>query len=219
MPGRRSPLLVVVTLAAVVLAGCDIDDGRQLADPVFPPPAVTTTTTTPVPDAEIDLPVVSPSSLPLSPELAGSPDGGFQLIAPWRDGAPIPDRYTCQGDAVSPALTWTGLPDGTAEVAVSMASTVDPTDVRWLVLGITPETTGFVEGRLPSGASAWLAPEGAIGYGAPCPVVGQETAFVFTVHALSQQFEPTTESSAADVVASLEIVAIATASVGGNVAG
>jgi hypothetical protein len=33
-------------------------------------------------------------------------------------GSPIPLRFTCDGDDVSPPLAWSGVPTGTVEVAL-----------------------------------------------------------------------------------------------------
>jgi hypothetical protein len=40
------------------------------------------------------------------------------------DGAPIPSRYSCEGDDVSPPLAWTGIPAG----AKALALVVDDPD-------------------------------------------------------------------------------------------
>ena len=34
------------------------------------------------------------------------------------EGGMIPSKYTCDGDNISPALNWTGAPDGTASFAL-----------------------------------------------------------------------------------------------------
>ena len=47
------------------------------------------------------------------------------------EGQPIPRRYTCDGDNVSPPLNWTGLPAGTGSVAV--CKTGSPT----MTMGLT----------------------------------------------------------------------------------
>ena len=36
----------------------------------------------------------------------------------FEDGATIPKKYTCDGDDRSPALSWSGVPDGTKSFAL-----------------------------------------------------------------------------------------------------
>src|SRR5262245_6031063 len=36
----------------------------------------------------------------------------------FRDGSPIPAKYTCEGQDVSPPLTWSGIPDGTKSLVL-----------------------------------------------------------------------------------------------------
>ena len=36
----------------------------------------------------------------------------------FRDGGPIPRKYTCDGDGVSPPLAWKGVPPNTGAVAI-----------------------------------------------------------------------------------------------------
>ena len=42
------------------------------------------------------------------------------------EGGAIPSRYTCDGDDVSPPITWSGAPEGTAAYALI----VDDPDAR-----------------------------------------------------------------------------------------
>ena len=73
----------------------------------------------------------------------------------------IPIKYTCEDDDVSPALEWSGVPQG----AKSLALIVDDPDapdpnapkmvyVHWVLYDIPPSATGLAEGmksdRLPT---------------------------------------------------------------------
>jgi phosphatidylethanolamine-binding protein (PEBP) family uncharacterized protein len=73
------------------------------------------------------------------------------------EGQPIPRRYTCDGDNVSPPLSWTGLPAGTGSVALVVDDPDAPsgTYTRWVVVNVAPTVTSFDQdpsaGERPTG--------------------------------------------------------------------
>ncbi len=102
------------------------------------------------------------------------------------EGSAIPPRHTCDGEDVSPALSWEGAPDGT----LSLALIVDDPDARgfahWVLFDVAPVAAG----ALPAGYSA--SPDappqgmhafGRLGYAGPCPPSGSHR-YVFTLYAL-----------------------------------
>ena len=116
----------------------------------------------------------------------------------FRNGEPIPKRYTGEGDNVSPPLSWSGLPDGTRELVVICddldALTPEPW-VHWLIYKIPADITGLPEDlpkkrhvKYPPGAlqgkNSWPAGQ-IIGYRGPLPPPGHATHhYYFTLHAL-----------------------------------
>src|SRR5262245_22672458 len=54
------------------------------------------------------------------------------------DGGTIPTRYSCHGDNTSPPLAWSGLPSGTATVALVVDDPDAPggTYTHWVVWNI-----------------------------------------------------------------------------------
>jgi phosphatidylethanolamine-binding protein (PEBP) family uncharacterized protein len=69
-------------------------------------------------------------------------------------GGTIPRRYTCVGENLSPPLRWSGVPEGTAGIALVVD---DPdasrgTYVHWVLIGLDPATDGLAEGAVPAGA-------------------------------------------------------------------
>jgi Raf kinase inhibitor-like YbhB/YbcL family protein len=108
--------------------------------------------------------------------------------------AAIPIKYTCEDDDVSPALEWSGVPQGTRSLAliVDDPDAPDPNApkmvyVHWVLYDIPPSTTGLAEGmrsdRLPKGAREGRNDWGNHGYGGPCPPIGRHRYF-FKLYAL-----------------------------------
>ncbi len=104
------------------------------------------------------------------------------------DNGEIPIRFTCQGEDISPALIWDGVPDGTASLAliVDDPDAPDPAApkmiwVHWVLYNIPPDVGGLPEavpsGTLPSGTLEGLNDWTRTGYGGPCPPIGRHRYF------------------------------------------
>ncbi len=99
----------------------------------------------------------------------------------------IPEKYTCEGEDLSPPLTWTGVPQGTRSLAliVDDPDAPDPahprmTWVHWVLFNISPETVALLEGAAkapPSGGRHGLNDWKRTGYGGPCPPIGRHRYF------------------------------------------
>ncbi|MFM7135971.1 MAG: YbhB/YbcL family Raf kinase inhibitor-like protein [Planctomycetota bacterium] len=103
-------------------------------------------------------------------------------------GQPIPRRYTCEGDDISPPLEWTGIPEGTKSLAliVEDPDAPDPAApkrvwVHWVLYDIPVNVSGLPEGAgekdLPKGSREGLNDWKKVGYGGPCPPVGRHRYF------------------------------------------
>jgi len=103
-------------------------------------------------------------------------------------GQPIPRRYTCDADDISPPFDWTGLPEGTKSLAliVDDPDAPDPAApkrvwVHWVVYDIPVGVSGLPEGAggkdLPKGAHEGLNDWKKLGYGGPCPPVCRHRYF------------------------------------------
>lgn len=115
------------------------------------------------------------------------PAGGALITvssAAFPAGGSIPVRYSCNGDNVSPPLAWSGLPAGTAEVAVVVDDPDAPRGAfyHWIVAGLAPSTTALAEGT-HAGITA-TGSSGQPGYTGMCPPAGQRHRYRFTVYAL-----------------------------------
>lgn len=72
----------------------------------------------------------------------------FRLTSPaFEHDTPLPQRYTGDGDDLSPPLTWTGLPPGTKEVVLICDDPDADTGVftHWIVYGLPPDSSGLPE--------------------------------------------------------------------------
>jgi hypothetical protein len=126
------------------------------------------------------------------------------------EGKAIPKKYTGEGVDVSPALTWSGLPQGTKELALICDDPDAPTPkpwVHWVIAKIPVDTMGLPEGvpRQPQldnpkgavqGKNSWPDGQDNIGYRGPMPPVGHGThRYYFKVYALDK---PVSAAAAAD---------------------
>jgi hypothetical protein len=103
-------------------------------------------------------------------------------------GGNIPEKYTCQGQDISPPLAWSGAPAGTKSFAliVDDPDAPDPrapkmTWVHWVLYDLPAQATGLPEG-VKKGALAPGTKEGfndwkRTGYGGPCPPIGRHRYF------------------------------------------
>jgi len=230
VPGCSSRLVAVVG-AAVLLVACDVGDGTTLRDPVapttLPPPDTTPLETLPLDDATLDDPALDGApaidSLP-SPTVPATQAGAaasFRAFAPWADGAPIDILYTCDGANASPAFSWTGIPDGTQELAISLVDESNLSNgrpfIHWVVAGIDPGIDRVAENETPLGAVRGLNFFGDVGYTGPCPDPGSTNTFTLTVFALNQQLELADGTPAAELLDVVGTVAIGSASTTGTV--
>jgi Raf kinase inhibitor-like YbhB/YbcL family protein len=102
-------------------------------------------------------------------------------------GQPIPRRYACAGEDVSPPLEWRAVPAD----AVSLALIVDDPDAplgtftHWLAWGINPDDGGLGEGERARREGRNDFRE--IGYRGPCPPRGHGPhRYFFRLYALAR---------------------------------
>jgi Raf kinase inhibitor-like YbhB/YbcL family protein len=100
--------------------------------------------------------------------------------------APIPNKHTCEGKDVSPALSWSGAPAGTKSfvLIVDDPDAPDPkapktTWVHWVLYNLPVTVTALPEGigSLPGGTLEGKNDWKAVGYRGPCPPIGRHRYF------------------------------------------
>ena len=131
--------------------------------------------------------------------------------------------FGCTGKNISPALSWSGAPEGTKSFAITVYDPDAPTGSgwwHWTVVNIPATVTALAAGAgstkpaLPKGAIEGRTDFGKPGYGGPCPPKGDKPhRYVFTVFALSvEKLDLTGEASGAMVGFNLHGSTLATAS-------
>jgi Raf kinase inhibitor-like YbhB/YbcL family protein len=105
----------------------------------------------------------------------------------FRDGDTIPKKYTCDGEDISPQLSWSGLPQGTQSLALIVDDPDAPagTWVHWVLYDISPDVSDLPEdaqGLGIEGKTSFRDP----GYGGPCPPKGKPHRYFFKLYALDK---------------------------------
>ena len=105
-------------------------------------------------------------------------------------GGMIPKQYTCDGQDVSPPLSWSDVPNGAKSLALIADDPDAPmgTWVHWVAWNI-PATARVLEEHvpkrdsLPNGMKQGTSDFRRVGYGGPCPPSGTHRYF-FKLYAL-----------------------------------
>ena len=119
---------------------------------------------------------------------------GITVTSPaFAQGQPIPKRHSGEGADVSPALAWSGIPEGTKEIVLICDDPDAPTPepwVHWVIYGIPPTSTGLPEGlakeeTLADGSKQGMNSWPKLGYNGPMPPPGHGThRYYFKVYAV-----------------------------------
>ena len=128
----------------------------------------------------------------------------------------------CRGGNVSPALKWSGAPEGTKSFALLVHDPDAPTGSgwwHWIAYNIPAGTTSLPAGAgdpqrtlMPAGAVQARNDYGTIGYGGPCPPPGQPHHYHFRLYALKvAKLEVPADASAAAIGFNVRAQALGTA--------
>ena len=112
------------------------------------------------------------------------------------EGEMMVPRYSCDGQNVSPPLSWMGVP----KEAESLALIVNDPDAsrgswaHWVVYNMEPGLTELPEGVDTFSGESRIGMEGKndfgdIGYGGPCPPRGTPHRYQFKVYALDTSLD------------------------------
>jgi Raf kinase inhibitor-like YbhB/YbcL family protein len=134
---------------------------------------------------------------------AANAQAAFTLSSPdFKDGARLATKNAgnnksnpnCVGENISPALSWTGVPEGTRSLALLM---FDPEGrppggvSHWVAYGIAPTVTGFAEGEVSKASDKYVggtSTQGVGNYSGPCTPAGAPHHYTFTL--IATDLEP-----------------------------
>jgi hypothetical protein len=181
--------IVFLCAATIFMTACSTDDGRTMTPPRADQTDTVQTATT-----------VS--------EVVAQDASTMTLTGPWSSGSAIDRRYTCDGEALSPPLVWTGAPEDTQAYALVIDNMDDPSALNWVVTNIDFAITNTAEGAVPNGAVVARNSDGNAAYSAPCPPRGTTHTFVATVYALDSLTPLDGDPDARTIVADIESAAL-----------
>ena len=129
-------------------------------------------------------------------KVTDAPAGTLSLSSPvFINGGMIPPAFTCDGRNASPALAWSGVPEGTASFALVVEDPDAPFGnfTHWMIAEVSGQVGGLPEG-VPTGdviGGAVRAVQGLngfhrSGYGGPCPPAGKTHRYYFRLYAIDQ---------------------------------
>ena len=105
--------------------------------------------------------------------------------------AAIPAGQTCDGENLSPPLSWVGVPEGTKSLALICEDPDAPggTWVHWVMYNIPVGHAGLDQGvpandTLPGGIRHGTNDAHQVGYYGPCPPRGKPHRYYFKLYAL-----------------------------------
>ena len=132
----------------------------------------------------------------LANKLAPARGGSLRMLlgtSAWHAGQDLPEKYTQNGDNVSPPLEWSRGPAGTQSYAIlaedAGVNRHDPI-VHWVIYNIPSTTTSLpasvpTDATLEDGAMQGKNVRGAAGYIGPKPPAGQIHGYHFEIFALN----------------------------------
>lgn len=111
-------------------------------------------------------------------------------------GGMIPRAYTCDGGNQSPAISWSGVPDGATSLALLCEDPDAPsgTWTHWVLFNLPASLRALPDGvpaagRLEGGGLQGKNDFGRIGYGGPCPPRGTTHRYFFRLFALDTMLD------------------------------
>lgn len=122
----------------------------------------------------------------------------------------IPSLYTCDGNNVSPPLSWDDPPEGTSSFALIVEDPDAPkgTFTHWVIYDMPANCRSLLEGitsesTLPDGGKQGKNDFGEVGFGGPCPPDGTHRYF-FKLHALDRSLNLEPGASKTEVLEAMK---------------
>jgi hypothetical protein len=126
--------------------------------------------------------------------------------AAFTQGSPIPVKYTCEGQDVSPPLRWRDAPEGARSFALIADDPDAPagTWVHWVLYNLPASAAELPEGvpaseSIAGGGQQGRNDFGRLGYGGPCPPRGGPHRYFFKLYALDAELNLPARAAKQDV--------------------
>ena len=114
----------------------------------------------------------------------------------FENGSDIPKKFTCDGEDVSPELSWEGPPAGTKSFALIADDPDAPsgTWTHWVAYDLPATLRQLPEAvpkqaAEPGGGAQGINDFGKTGYGGPCPPPGKPHRYFFKLYALDTKLD------------------------------
>jgi len=201
--------LLVRFMLVISLVALSVGCGPELTPTTSPP---TTTPRPPTQPPAVENTAVSTIEPKPTIELEeGDLAMGFILSSTvFAEGNPIPQKYSCDGDDISPPMQWTDPPEGTMSFALIADDPDAPvgTWVHWVLYNLPANINSLPE-AFPSdadladgsknGENSWRR----LGYGGPCPPSGTHRYF-FKLYALDLILDMTAGATKEQLLQAME---------------
>ena len=189
---------------AVLLAAAAAAGYYALTLASAPAPTTTAAKTTPV------TPAASLSPLPATRSTAEIHTGLKVTSQAFGNGGRIPSKYACDGENISPPVSWSGAPEETRSYGLVMDDLDAPMGAftHWVIFNVPAMESGLEEnvpavGTLYNGAIQGRNGFGKIGYDGPCPPSGTHR-YVLHLYALNTLLNLQPGASKQDVLKAME---------------
>lgn len=118
---------------------------------------------------------------------AGTTPSDFTITSTaFTNGGTLPADYTCDGAGINPPIAWSGIPDGTVELALMMTTQAnDGLKWNWVLYNIPVTVTSLAEKTSGVGTAGSNSDGGALAYAPPCSQGPGPKTYTFTIYALS----------------------------------
>jgi Raf kinase inhibitor-like YbhB/YbcL family protein len=131
--------------------------------------------------------------------------------AAFKNESDIPSRFSCQGDNISPALSWSNVPNGMKSFALVLEDPDAPsgTFFHWVIWNIPASEKGLAENipqhdSLPNGTRQGTNGANKIGYTGPCPPAGNAHRYYFRLYALDTNLNLSSDATHDKLISAME---------------
>ena len=138
--------------------------------------------------------------------------GALSLSSPsFSNGGGIPKKFSCDGPDVSPQLSWTEPPPGTAIFALLVDDPDAPAGNwnHWTIWNLPASARSLPEGvgkarRLPDGSQQGMNDFKKVGYNGPCPPANKPHHYHFQLFALDRKLNLTGDAGKPELEAAMK---------------